>query len=335
MRRIRPCLILVAASGMAFGADGALLQLVPPDAPAIAGIQVERSRNTPLGQYLLLHLGVRQEQMAKLYVESGFDPRRDVSEIVFAMGIPEDAPAAQATPAGESKTLILARGDFDPVRVEAAVVAHGGAVTTFQGTHLLLRASEEYPEQDHTGALAFLDPTIAVMGDLALVKQAIARRASGDPAGPWSAKVQVLSAENDVWFLTKGPVSGLTSAMPGSAAGTAGQTAQMFRSITAASGGMKLGANVVITAEAEALSEKDAQSLAEVLRFLAAMLEANKAKSPAAAQISALLSSLQLTTSANVIHLSLTAPESQVEALLAALQQHPITAKAPLPPAAN
>jgi hypothetical protein len=65
------------------------------------------------------------------------------------------------------------------------------------------------------------------------------------------------------------------------------------------------------------------------------MLEANKAKSPAAGQISALLSSLRLTTSTNVIHLSLTASESQVEALLAVLQQHPAGAAAAPPPPAN
>jgi hypothetical protein len=334
MRRIRPCLILVAASGIAFGADQALLQLVPPEAPAVAGIQLERNRNTPLGQYLLLHLGERQEQMAKLYVESGFDPRRDVSEIVLAMGIPDEVPAATA-PAGQAKTLILARGSFDPARIEAAVVAHGGALSVFQGTHLLLQSSGEHPGQDLTGALAFLDSSIAVIGDPALVKQAIVRRASGDPAGAWCVKAQALSTENDAWFLVQGPVSELTSGMPGSTAGTAGQTAQMFQSVTAASGGMKLGANVVITAEVVARSEKDAQSLAEVLRFLAAMLEANKAKSPAAGQISALLSSLRLTTSTNVIHLSLTASESQVEALLAVLQQHPAGAAAAPPPPAN
>ena len=84
-----------------------------------------------------------------------------------------------------------------------------------------------------------------------------------------------------------------------------------------------------ITADAVTRSDKDAQALADVLRFLSGMLQTNKSTNPTAAQLSALLSSLVLTTNANVLHLSLTVPEAQLEGFLTAAHQHQATALSP------
>jgi len=320
MQWVRPCLGLLIASGMAFAADPALLQLVPPDAGAIAGLQVDQGKKSPLGQYVLGHLGQSDAGIAKFVAESGFDPRRDVSEIVFALNaLP---PGANSVPGAHG--LVVARGTFNPGRIESAVIAHGGSVTNFQGIDILSGAAK-----NGMGALAFLDTTTAALGDIEAIQQAITRRASGAAAGSWSSQAQTLSQDNDFWFLTNGPISGLTSVMPNGQAGPGMQNAQMFQSVTGASGGLKFGANVVFTADAVTRSDKDAQALADVLRFLSGMLQTNKSTNPTAAQLSALLSSLVLSTNANVLHLSLTVPEAQLEGFLTAAHQHQATALSP------
>ncbi|MGH9591562.1 MAG: hypothetical protein ACRD5L_00615, partial [Bryobacteraceae bacterium] len=321
MHSMKYCLWLAIASGVAFGADPTLLQLVPPDAGAIAGLQVDQGKKSPLGQYVLAHIREPQAGLGKLLSESGFDPRRDISEVVLALSEPMISTPAASTPAAstpaastpaapQSRELVLARGTFDPARAESVVTARGGLVTNFQGVHLLAG------DTNGTQVLAFLDTTTAVLGDIGLVEEAIARHASGVAAGSWSAQAQTLSAANDFWFLTNGPISALTSAMPDGQFGGAMQSGQMFQSVTEASGGLKFGVNVVFTADAVTRSEKDAQALAGLLRFLAGMIQTNKSNNPAASQLSSLLSSLVLSTTANVTHLSLTVPEAQLESFL-------------------
>lgn len=297
------CFGLILTSGAVFAADPALLSLSPSNASVIGGLQVEQSKKSPLGQYVLGRMHPGDGDLAKLAAETGFDLRRDVSEIVFSL-VPSNA---ANTPSAQ---MIAARGTFHPAQMGAAILAHGGAVASLRGVSVYTSGEQE------RWALAFLDENTAVLGDPDSVRAAIAQHAAGTPAGAWAAQAQTLSANNDFWFLTNGPLSALTSAVPQSQLGGAMQGGQMFQAVTQASGGLRFGENLVFTGEAVTRSDKDAQALADLLRFLAAMLQNNKQADPAVQNMASILGSLILSTDANVMHVSLTVPEEKVEALL-------------------
>ena len=59
----------------------------------------------------------------------------------------------------------------------------------------------------------------------------------------------------------------------------------LFQSISQASGGIKFGANVQIGMQAVTRSEKDAEALVDVVRFIGGLIQTNKDKSGAAGQV--------------------------------------------------
>ena len=107
-------------------ADPRLLSLAMPDATVLAGVNVDQAKATPFGQYVLTTLLQTQDQkLQQLATLTGFDPRRDVHELLLA-----------STSAPGSKTgLALARGVFDPDKIAAAAQSAGAAVETYGGFH--------------------------------------------------------------------------------------------------------------------------------------------------------------------------------------------------------
>ncbi len=65
-----------------------------PDAKVIAGIQVDQTRNSLFGQYVLSHMQVDDAGFKTFIAQTGFDPRRDVSEIVIASNWESNSAAA-------------------------------------------------------------------------------------------------------------------------------------------------------------------------------------------------------------------------------------------------
>src|ERR1035441_3977407 len=65
-------------------ADSRLLNLVMPDATVLAGVNVDQAKTTPFGQYVLTTLLQQQDQkLQQLATLTGFDPRRDVHELLL------------------------------------------------------------------------------------------------------------------------------------------------------------------------------------------------------------------------------------------------------------
>ena len=77
--------LILALQIAAFAAvDPGLLRLVMPDAKVIAGLQVRETKNSVFGQYVLSHMQIEDAGFKKFIAQTGFDPRRDVTEILMA-----------------------------------------------------------------------------------------------------------------------------------------------------------------------------------------------------------------------------------------------------------
>jgi hypothetical protein len=306
----RFALILALPLG-AFSADPALLQMTMPDAQVLAGLQVAQAKNSLFGQYVLSHLSVNDTKLEEFTAETGFDPRQDVSEIVVASNGKRES--------GENRWLIAAHGNFNVSKISTAAQANGAAVATYQGVRLFTysASSATHPPV----AIAFLDSNTALTGDAASVKAAIARKQSGTPADSATfAKAQQVSANNDFWFVTLVPLSNFSGAIPDANLSGAMQ-GNVFAAINQASGGVRFGDTVTISAEAVTRSEKDAQALVDVVKFFAGLVQLNRQNNPAAGQVATLLDSLQTSTAGNVTTISLAIPEQQLEQMLNSARQ--------------
>ena len=241
------------------------------------------------------HMQVEDENFKKFIADTGFDPRRDVTEIVIASNWTGDS---------NGRWLVLGRGFFNAARITASVQANGGIVANFSGVNLL--GSSEASKSGQNTVVAFLDPSNAAMGDPDAVKAAIQRFQKGEKAAAIQSnkKIQTLMANNDFWFYTLVPISEFADAMPNANVGQAMQ-GNLLQGITQVSGGLKFGPMVRLSAEAVTRSEKDAGALEDVVRFIAGMIQLNKDKSTTASGVSSLIDTMVLNTAGNVMTLSL------------------------------
>jgi hypothetical protein len=304
--------VLFALPLGAFASDPALLQMVMPDSQVLAGLQVNQAKGSLFGQYVLSHLSVNDTKLEQFTSQTGFDPRQDVSELVIASNWKPNT--------ADNRWLVLAHGTFNVAKITAAAQANGAVPAVYQGINLLTHASPSSSQV--ASAIAFLNATTALAGDVASVKAAIDRKQSNAPTD--SAvfnKAQQASLNNDFWFVTLVPLSNFSGAIPDPNLSGAMQ-GNLFAAINQASGGIRFGDTVTISAEAITRSEKDAQALVDVVKFFAGLVQMNRQNDPAAGQVATLLDTLQVTAAGNTTTISLGIPEQQLELLLNSAQPH-------------
>jgi hypothetical protein len=311
MLKLRSLAVVLALPLAVSAADPALLQLMMPDAKVIAGLRVNQAKNSLFGQYVLSHMQIDSAGFQKFASETGFDPRADVSEIVMASSWKSGAPG--------NGWIVAARGTFDVPKILSAAQVNAGIVSTYQGVSLITLPSP--PNSQLQNAIAFLDATLATMGDLDSVKAAVDRQKSQGPTAGAFSKAQDVSAKNDFWFVTLVAISEFSSVIPNADLGGAMQH-NLLAGINQASGGVRFGDAVAVSLEAVARSDKDAQALVDVVKFFAGLVQLNREKNPEAGQVATLLDTLQASTTGNITTISLAIPELQLEQMLQTVQQN-------------
>jgi hypothetical protein len=293
-------------------ADPGLLRLMMPDAKVIAGLQVAQTKNSVFGQFILSHMQVEDEAFKKFIGQTGFDPRRDVSEIVMASNW------AQATP--DSRWLVAARGTFNVASLTAAALANGGSTANFQGVDILTYASAGAAKPEEQNGIAFFDSSNAVMGDIASVKTSIHRQPSNAAAvAKLIGYVRALCSKIELCFFTLVPISEFAGAMPNAQLSSA-MKGNLLAAVHEASGGIRFGDTVTLSGEAVTRSDKDALALVDVFKFIAGMVQMNRENDKTVGQMASLLDSMDLKTKDNVMNMSLTIPEKQLEQMLELLR---------------
>ena len=292
--------LLTAFSGTLSAADPQLLNLVMPDAKVLAGVNVDQAKGTQFGQWVLTQLQTHDAQMQQLVALTGFDPRRDVSELLVA--------SDGAT--GSQTGLALARGSFDATKITAAATAAGVVTEVYNGFTIL-----EEPKQ-HLAGIAFLDATRVAAGDVASVKGAIDRLKTPQPLpAAVAVKVNQWSTSEDAWAISTVPPDSLVPT--GNTAAAQNPLFNAGKSVQAAAGGVKFGALVVFNGEAQCDTAQNAKTLGDVVQLLINLAQMQANLDPTAA---ALIKSVTITTSGNVLKIQASLPGDVFQQLL---QQHP------------
>jgi len=278
-------------SGVLSAADPQLLNLVMPDVKAMADINVAQAKTSPFGQYVMTQ--VETQQLAQIAALTGFDPTKDVDELLVA-----------GNGAAQHSGLALALGNFNVTAISALIATQKVVTETYHGVTIF-----EDPKKE--GGLAFLSGSIAAAGDLTNVKAAI-DRVSSPSTLPASLLVEIgqLSAANDAWALTTVPPSSLKSLGDAPAVPGAGNMLAMVQS---ASVGLKFGANVVLTGQAQADTAQNATAAAGLIQFLVNMAQMKAADEP---QVQALAKALTVSANGATVNISLTLPSEQFQELL-------------------
>jgi hypothetical protein len=312
-------ILTALCSATAFGADPRLLNLVMPGATTLAGANITNAEITPFGQFVLTQLTSPVNQELQTFIAAtGFDPRRDITEILAASSSNITAPSG----------LVLAIGNFNVPQITSAIAAKAPAqsIQAYNGATLIGSA-----KGNTSLSLAFLGDNIAIVGDTASVKGAIDRSQSANSLDPALAvQVQTLSTTEDAWVVTTSPLTSLIpgfGATPGpSATGTSTPApvspfAQVFSSIQGSSGGVKFGANVQITGQIVTTDAASATSLANVMQALVSVASMAGGQNQDIATLAQILQGMKVTADGAAINVALSIPETQVESILNSIKQ--------------
>ncbi len=279
-----PLAFLLSLATAHAAVDPALLNLAPPEAKVLYGLQVQATLASPFGQFALSHLPANA--VTRFAAATGFQVQRDLQEVVVASNATDGSDA-----------LILARGTFPSDKFIALAPVTGATVYDYHGVSVIT------PPERNTKVFAFLDPTTLVIGTEPALRDVIDRRASGAVfAGPLLQKAKDASAAADAWFATVTP---LVDMIPPTTDGGIFNPATLLQSVIETWAGLHFD-NVGVTLFAEALTHSDteAQGLAAVLRLAAGMVKGT----PAAA-----LQNAQVTAAGPVTRITLSIAEPDLE----------------------
>ncbi len=258
----------------------------------IIGINLEQIKASSFGKIILSKLD--NADFKKVVASVGFDPLRDLHEILIA------------APAGKQKShgLFLLRGAFDPTQFAELTVQPGVTASTYQGVQILtMKGQAQQPM-----CLARLNGSLIVGGDSESVRAAISRRGEGPgPNAELAAKSAEMSLLYDIWLVSRVSPADLTGNAPEAKLG-GGVQMELLRTVQQASGGIKFGPNMLITADLTTRTPKDAEGIAAMLRLLIGLAASNQHDAKAAA----VLQKIALKADGNSVKLSFSIPEAEL-----------------------
>jgi hypothetical protein len=188
--------------------DNVLIRMVPPGATSLVSARMDQIKTTPL--YLKMLERQKLPQVDKFAKETGFDPRRDVRELLFV-----------STATGG---VLLARGNFN---------VHPDALPQTQ-TKLIHHGQYTIRSLDTSG-LCILDKTLAAAGDLTSLEAALDEWKSGThkAAQPMLARAKEINPTMQFWGVSTGFAGFLADNMPraGAAGGGGIDFSRIFRGL--------------------------------------------------------------------------------------------------------
>jgi hypothetical protein len=236
MRKVFCLLMLASLTPLGCrSADISLSRFVPGDTIALAGIRMEQLRSTTL--YRKLRAEKRFSELDDLKTRTGFDPARDVTELLVA--------------SNGKDTVTIARGHFAPVDATAKKASYKGFALYQHGD----------------GTYALIDSSTAVAGSVPAVRAAIDQYKSGTGSTKVAsllARAQALPAQAQIWAVSDSP-----EAFAGLASGNAaGNFSKVFGQIERLSLTADLSKGLNLVATGDCRTEQDAKSLGDALRGL-------------------------------------------------------------------
>jgi hypothetical protein len=217
--------------------DNVLERMVPPGSTGLVGAHMDQIKQTEIYKKMVAAQSLLQlDQFAR---ETGFDPRRDVRELLFV-----------TTPQG---AVMLARGSF-----------HINS-DTLQGAKKTRHGKYEIEGQGGSG-FCILDSTLAAAGEIPALEAALDEWTSGahTAAQPLLAQVAAVNPQNQLWGISTGKGNFLADHPPAANSGL--DFTKIFLSLQDYSFEADFSAGLRAQVHGTTRTEKDAVSLRDAVR---------------------------------------------------------------------
>ncbi len=164
----------------AVGVDGALATLVPADTAVLVGARLDKLRETPV--YKKHFSQVPLPRLDDFVKETGLDPRKDLSEVLFASN-------------GTQSGVLMVRGKFSTTELESKLEKQGSARTRYKDHNLL---------GDQRNSVFFLNSSTALAGSTPVLKNIIDHRGGEGIPSTLQPQVNAIPANSQFWAAFSG-----------------------------------------------------------------------------------------------------------------------------------
>jgi hypothetical protein len=286
------------------------LSFIPREATVIAFANVSEIMTSELRQKLHRALPMQENGQRELQDQTGINLETDINRVVACLYPDRDAANTQG--AG----MVLARGTFDEVKIEALMREHGAHVEDYKGKRLIVgEVSEGRPV---SFALSFMEPGLAAIGSTKLIRLAIDLHQGG--ANPQTGLesvtgneelmnlVRSLDSGNNAWAVGRFDALSSQAHLPDS-------VSSRLPAITwfSVSGHVNGGIRGIIRAEAR--DDEAANNLRDVMRGFMALAKMQSGSRP---ELQAMMGSLELGGTGKTVALSFMVPAEVFDVIGAA-----------------
>lgn len=166
------------------------LAYVPRDASVIAFANVQEIMTSELRQKIRRGVPIHENGQQELQDKTGINLETDVDHVVACA---RAQAGSQGMPGGG---MVLARGRFDEVKIEALMREHGANVEDYNGSRVIVADArhdvtlgDQVRQVGGSFALSFIEPGLAAFGSTDMIKAAVDLHRSGSSTqtGPQSA----------------------------------------------------------------------------------------------------------------------------------------------------
>lgn len=223
--------------------DPALAELAPHDSVMLLGVRAEAARATPVYQKWVAQQ--RSADLDRFAKETGFDLRKDVSELLVA--------------STGKDTLVAAKGRFSREALEARLEKSGRQRMAHK--RYTLFGTEE-------GAVVFLNSSTAAAGPAPVLRSMIDNQGRAGIPARLLEKIKTIPAENQIWAVTLG-ASQLADRIP--EGGNLSNLRRVLGSVESSTLGIDLRSGLKLTSVGTCRTEEDAKMIHDGIRGLVGM----------------------------------------------------------------
>jgi hypothetical protein len=301
------------------------LSYVPRDATVIAFANVQDVMGSQLRQKIRHALPMQENGQRELANATGINIETDIDRVVACLH--PDPDSTNMPGAG----MVLARGRFDEVKIEALMREHGAHVEDYKGKRLIVGDASSSPDvaRAHAGsfALSFMEPGLAALGSTKLIRSAIDLHQGG--ANPQTGLASVtgneelmnlvrsLDSGNNAWAVGRFDALSSQAHLPDS-------VSSRLPAITWFSVGGHVNGGIRGVIRAEARDDEAANNLRDVVRGFLALAKMQAGSRP---ELQAMMQSLELGGTGKTVALSFAVP-AEVFDVIGAVADHALKPQA-------
>ena len=293
------------------------LQYIPHDATVIAFANVQDVMNSELRQKLLQALPMHDGQK-EFENQTGINIETDIDRIVASLN-PD--PSNSNVP---GQGLVLARGRFDEVKIEALMREHGAQIEQYKTKRMIVvmhgreasTGDARYPSQSF--AVSFVEPGFVALGNSSLVRSAIDLHQGGNNP---QAGLSSVTGNDELMTLVRSLDSGNVWAVGRfdaltSRAHLPENVASRLPAITLFAVSGHINGGLRATVRAEARDDEAANNLRDVVRGFMGLAKMQAGSNPSA---QLMMQSLELGGTGKTVALSFSVPAEVFDAVGGAL----------------